>query len=83
MSNRRRLARLERASEERRNARENVCTCRPVIFIEGEPTEEQQAELDALTPCKLHSDAVRVYEAPPMPDWMKNGTERPPRVIED
>jgi hypothetical protein len=82
VSNERRLAQLERAREERRHARENVCTCAQIIIIEGEPTTEQQRELEAREPCKLHSDVVSVIEVPPMPEWMRSGMSRPLREVE-
>ncbi|HVG33577.1 MAG TPA: hypothetical protein VM911_10870 [Pyrinomonadaceae bacterium] len=76
------LTRLEERAHARREELENVCTCEPIIIIEGEPTEEQQRELEARAPCKLHSDVVSIIEVPPMPEWMKAGMSRPLREVE-
>jgi hypothetical protein len=83
MNIKREVERLKERARARREAQASVCTCQPIMLISGEPTEEQQQELDARRPCKLHSEAVRVYFLPPMPEWMKTGGQRPPREIKE
>lgn len=56
------LARLKSKARALREQRVNVCTCTRLIIIQGEPTPEQQRDLDALEPCKLHANAVAVVE---------------------
>lgn len=82
-------ARIKQLEEEQaeRDARSRVCSCQLVIVTIGEePTTEQRAQLERNAACRAHTAeerSVTVYEAPPMPEWMKTGAERPPRVIED
>ena len=56
------VARLKAKALAAREEREKVCTCARLIIIEGVPTPEQQRDIDALIPCKVHPFVVRIVE---------------------
>jgi hypothetical protein len=76
------LARLRESAHARREAM-RACRCGQLIIIEGEPTIEQRATLDARVPCALHVGVCNLIEVPAMPDWMKTGTTRPSFDVAD